>query len=221
MSAEHDATEFVDDDFQAATTAATEPAAAPWTASPAPSPAEVDARVTEAQQKLAELKRQQETLERERASLEDLRRRQIEFQTGREEMQQNLARGLGLLEEAEVNARRDAELAAKTLADFKDALNKIQSIDDGRWTKENLNVELTRALTIVENARMEWNAARVRLPVLTGEDAPAANSRPAANAVESLAALGFWRRCQIGLALTWPFVLLALIAIAIALRGHK
>ena len=84
----------------------------------APTREEVDRKVVEAQQKLAELKRAQEDLERERAALEELRRRQTEFQTGRQEMIHNLTRGLGLLEEAEFNARRDAEQMVKTIGRF-------------------------------------------------------------------------------------------------------
>jgi hypothetical protein len=36
----------------------------------------------------------------------------------------NLTRGLGLLEEAEFNTRRDAEQMVKTIGDFRDALEK-------------------------------------------------------------------------------------------------
>src|ERR1700734_248553 len=142
--AEYDATEFIDTDFQAhkSPVATLDPLRAPTRD-------EVDRKVVEAQQKLAELKRAQEDLERERASLEELRRRQLEFQNGRQEMVHNLTRGLGLLEEAEFNARRDSEQMIKTLADFRDALEKIQNVRDETWTKENFQMELTRALTIV------------------------------------------------------------------------
>ena len=71
--------------------------------------------VSEKQIKLAELKRAQEELERERAGLEELRRRQMEFQTGRAEMLQHLTRGIGLLEAAELAARRETEQMARTL----------------------------------------------------------------------------------------------------------
>src|SRR6202789_2998887 len=150
MAAEYDSTEFVDTDFQthkspfAAATSANDPLRAPTRD-------EVDRKVVEAQQKLAELKRAQENLEHERAALEELRRRQLEFQNGRQEMVQNLTRGLGLLEEAEFNARRDSEQMIKTLADFRGALEKIQNVRDETWTKENFQMELTQALTIVEN----------------------------------------------------------------------
>src|ERR1700690_4150127 len=167
MASDYDATEFVDTDFQAHKS----PYSTPASSDPlrAPTRDEVDRKVVEAQQKLAELKRAQEDLERERASLEELRRRQIEFQTGRQEMIHHLTRGLGLLEEAEFNARRDADQMHKTMADFRDAVAKIQSIHDETWSKENFSIQLTRALTSIENARMEWSAARLKLPALAGE----------------------------------------------------
>ncbi len=213
MAGEYDSTEFIDTDFHAQKSAA-------------PSRDDVDRKVVNAQQKLAELKRAQEELERERAGLEELRRRQNEFSTGRQEIIQNLTRGLGLLEEAEFTARRDAEQMVKTVGDFRNALTKVQAIQDATWTKENFQTELTRALTTIENARMEWNSARLKLPALAGEAKQAASlaekNSPAAAAATSLADLSFGQLCKIGLALTWPLLLVALgalgIFIAILLR---
>lgn len=216
MPTEYDATEFVDTDFQAhkapyGTTASTSGATLR-----APTREEVDVKVTEAQQKLAELKRAQEELERERSSLEELRRRQSEYQTGQQEMMHNLTRGLGLLEEAEFTARRDAEQMAKTIVDFRDALAKVQVINQETWTKDNFNVELTRAMTTIENARMEWNSARLKFAVLSGklpDPKAAANATPAEQspfAVKSFADL-----CRLGLAMTWPLALVGLAALAL------
>jgi len=213
MAAEYDSTEFIDTDFQAHKSPYAASAADPLRA---PTRDEVDRKVVEAQQKLAELKRAQDDLERERASLEELRRRQTEFQTGRQEMIHNLTRGLGLLEEAEFNTRRDAEQMHKTMSDFRDALGKIQAIHDEGWTKENFSIELTRALTAIENARMEWNSARLKMPVLSGESAQkteiAITPQPA---VSPLADLSFGKLCKIGFALTWPLLLVALGALGI------
>ena len=167
MSSDYDATEFVDDDFQGAakaaypTTTPTTPAAPAGPSLRAPTREEVEHRVGEAQQKLAELKRAQEELERERAGLEETRRRQMEYQTGRQEMLEHLTRGIGLLEEAEFIARRDAEQMAKGLAGLRDALAKVAATNDAGWTQDNFGVELTRALTTIENARMEIGRAHV------------------------------------------------------------
>ncbi len=208
MPGEYDATEFIDTDFTANQ---------PAYAATAPRD-DVERKVVEAQQKLVELKRAQEELERERASLEELRRRQNEFQTGRQEMLQSLTRGVGLLEEAEFAARREAEQMVKTLGDFRLALEKLQAIHDESWTKENFQIELTRALTTIENARMEWNSARLKLPVLAGANQPAAPEKASpAPAPPSLTEMNFAQLCRLGLALTWPLVLTALVALAVFL----
>ena len=227
MAGEYDASEFVDTDFLAHKAGHVPPSHAP---SPAPSSAaapsrqDVDRKVVEAHQKLAELKRAQEELERERTQLEELRRRQDELQNGRQEVIQQLTRGLALLEEAEFGARRDAEQMAKTAADFRAALTKVQAIRDESWSKENFTVELTRALTAIENARMEWNSARQKLPVLH-ESKPTAGApaKPAAEAGTSLADLPFAKLCQIGLAFTWPLLVVATAALVIflVLLNHR
>ena len=206
MAAEYDATEFIDTDFRAHKS----PGAGDQFR--APTREEVDRKVVEAQQKLAELKRAQEELERERSSLEEVRRRQLEFQTGRQEIMNNLTRGLGLLEEAEFSARRESEQMGKTIADFREVLSKVEAIREEQWSTENFGVELTRALTAVENARMEWNSARLKIPALAGETAkkPETPNVPVPTAPTPFANLSFWQLCKFGLAMTWPFLIVGL-----------
>jgi hypothetical protein len=213
MSSDYDASEFIDSDFQAERA---QPSVHGSPANPgrAPTREEVDSKVVETQQKLAELKRAQEELERERSALEETRRRQMEFQTGRQEMMQNLTRGIGLLQEAEFNARRDAEQTAKSLVGLRDALTKIEGIHEETWTKDNFAGELTRALTCLENARMEWNGARLKFPLLSTPAKPP-DTAPAAAAVHvpPFGNLGFGELCRLGFALTWPLALVALAGI--------
>jgi chromosome segregation ATPase len=219
MSSDYDATEFVDGDLQERKPPQAASVGDPTQSQRAPTRQEVDGKVAEAQQKLVELKRAQEELERERAALEETRRRQTEFQTGRQEMVHNLTRGLGLLEESEFTARRDAEQMAKALVDLRDALAKVEAIHEETWSRDSFSVELTRALTTLENARMEWNAARLKFPVLSGqvqEGNTPAPDRPASGATP-LAGLSFGALCRLGLAFTWPLVAVGLIAIVLFL----
>jgi hypothetical protein len=212
MSAYHQAGEFIDSDFHTHQAAGGDAppgtAAAATLANRPPTREEIEAMVSEKQIKLAELKRAQEELERERAGLEEMRRRQAEFQTGRQEVMHHLIRGIGLLEEAEINVRREAEQMARTLAEFREAVDKVQSINETAWSPDSYNVELTRGLTTIENARMEWNAARLKFPLLTA--APAAESDGVANqsALPFAMPMNLFQLCKIGLALTWPLVLL-------------
>lgn len=223
MSSQFDESDFVDSDYQAAreaTLASGTPATAPALPSRPPSREEINAKVNVAQQKLSELKQAQEELERERAALEEARRRQMEFHTGREEMIQLLTRGLGLLTEAEFAARRDSEQMAKTLADLQAALENVRTINEETWTNENWSVELTRGLTTIENARLEWNTARLKWPALnrpiTLDESEAAGTDPAAAPV--LGNLSFRQLCRLGFALTWPLVLLLFAIVLLLMR---
>jgi multidrug efflux pump subunit AcrA (membrane-fusion protein) len=216
MPAEYDASEFVDHDLTAPKSPYAAASSLASALQRAPSREEVDLKVADAQQKLAELKRAQEELERERAALEETRRRQLEFQNGRQEMIQHLTRGLGLLEEAEFGARHEAEQMGRSLGEFREALTKLQAIHEETWNKDNFIVELTRALTTIENARMEWNTARLKFPVLaqsSGDPKPA--TPPAPTVVSPFEGRSFMELCQLGLALTWPLAAVALLALGV------
>ena len=224
MSTEIDAAEFVDTDFQPTRKspfAAPAPAAAgtPGDPSRAATREEVDGKVGEMQQKLAELKRVQNELERERAALEETRRRQQEFTTGRQEMVQHLTRGVGLLEQAEFAHRRDAEQLARQLVELRAALNNVQGIQEDAWTKNNFNSEISRALTVIENARLEWNSARLKFPVLEGalQPEPAAAAPAPVAAPPLLGARSYAELCKLGLAITWPLALLGLLHLVVML----
>jgi hypothetical protein len=226
MASEYDPSEFVDSDFQSArkATATATPPAASAAAGPgrAPSREEVEAKVGDMHNKLAELRRAQQELERERSELEETRRRQTEFTKGRQEMEQHLTRGIGLLEEAEFSARRDAEQMAKALVDLREGLVKVQSIQEEAWTKDNFNTELTRALTAVENARMEWNSARLKFALLNSDPAQIAPepSTPESFAQNLLRERSYAELCKMGLALTWPIALIGL-AIVLVMLLHR
>lgn len=225
MSSDFD--EFVDSDFQASrktpTGSQTAVNATPGDAQRAPTREEVESRVGEMQQKLAELKRAQQELERERSALEETRRRQMEFTQGRQEMVQHLTRGVALLEEAEFAARRDAEQMAKTLIDLREALVKLQAIQEETWTRDSLNVELTRASTVVENARMEWNTARMKFPILSGETtAPDGAPQTTVGGLQDLITQkNYAEICKLGLALTWPIALVGLALIVVLLATAR
>ena len=76
---------------------------------------ELDDQVSTLQTQLANLNHARDKLEREKATVEESRRRFSEFQTGREEMLHELTRSLGLLEEAQLDAQRDAEQMTRSI----------------------------------------------------------------------------------------------------------
>lgn len=217
MASPLDQTEFVDTDVNPP---ARPPATgdSPFAASRAPTREELDDRATDVQSKLVELHREQEQLERERRGLEEARRRRAEFQTGREEMLHHLGRGVGLLEEAERKSRRDAEQMAKTLDGMREALLRVEAINEEAWSEADWNMELTRALTCVENARNEWNAALLKWELLDGvQKVPVARETGGGNGPALIGDLPFGQLCRVGFALTWPVALAALAILLVLL----
>src|SRR6185436_5228504 len=105
---------------------------------------------------------------------------------------------------------RDAEQMTKTLKDLRDSLVKVQAIQQETWTKDDYEIQLTRALTTIENARMEWNSARLKWPILsdTSLGSAASPTRPAALLSGVPESGSAWR---LGLALTWPLAVIGLL----------
>ena len=184
---------------------------------------ELDDQVSTLQTQLANLNHARDKLEREKATVEESRRRFSEFQTGREEMLHELTRSLGLLEEAQLDAQRDAEQMTRSIDDLRGALTKVDSLVEVDTHDEDWKVLLTRNLTTIENARMELNSARLKWTLLSGirDDesqgftAPVQPGQTGLPLPKSFAQLCLW-----GLALTWPMLLIgAAITAVLLLRG--
>lgn len=219
-----DETDFVDHDYQVARSGNTGPASVPpgapgapaATPRRAPTREELDSQLTATQQQLTKLREAQEQLERARAAVEELRRRRAEYQNGRDEMLQHLTRAIGILEKTELDARREAEQAARSLEGLRTSIHSVTTLNDSAWTEENWDAELNKALVTLENARMEWNSARLRWPVLDGKGPESAS--PTTGSVFgdpkfALTNLSFSQLCRLGFALTWPLAAVALIAV--------
>ena len=112
------------------------------------------------------LRRQQEELERQKSDLEELRRKQDEYSRGRTEMVDNLTRSLITLERQQIESQRLAELCGKTIDAFRGYLEHLQMINDADWNSSNVREELSKALGLIENARLEYNRARTKLECL-------------------------------------------------------
>jgi len=192
-------------------------------------PETVAEELVSAQERLARLQQEKEELERQLVTIEELRRRQIEWETGRQEVLEKLTRGLALLEEAEAKARRQAGRLNRLVEGFREALAQVKAIDESSWTEEDYPEQLSKALTVLDNARMEWNAAVLEWPELAKdseelepETVPNPGSASSIDWIALLRRLRFWEWVRIGLALFFPVwvvgLLLAMALLVIALR---
>src|SRR5436305_9048339 len=123
----------------------------------------LDSHVQKAQEQLLQLKRQQEQIEKQKRELEELSRRQAELENGRTEMADKLTRALVVLEREAYSAQNRLEQIRATRESFGQHLELIEGIDPKSWNPSDLHKELSRALSTVDGARVEFAQQRSRL----------------------------------------------------------
>src|ERR1700742_42615 len=115
------------------------------------SPEHLDSQVQRAQEALLSLKRQQEQIEKQKRELEELSRRQEELERGRGEMTDKLTRSLVVLEREDYEAQKKMEQLRATRESFGQHLEILEGIDPRTWNPTDLNKELSRALSMVDD----------------------------------------------------------------------
>lgn len=172
----------------------------------------LDEQVQKAQDELAQLRKRQELIERQKKELEEMSKRQDQFTAGRGELVEKLTRAVVVLEREKYEAQRRVETLESIDESFRTHLALLESIDPKDWEGQDLNKELTRALSAVDDARMEY-----------GKNNPKIASEPAA---EQMAAQGdsyssegggrdFKEWLVMGFAFTLPLMVCVLILIVI------
>src|SRR5207244_2849565 len=127
------------------------------------SPEHLDSQVQKAQDQLLQLKRQQDQIEKQKRELEELSRKQEELERGRAEMSDKLTRSLVVLEREAYDAQKRLEQLRGMRESFGQHLELIEAIDPKSWNPSELHKELSRALSTVEGARVEFSQQRSRL----------------------------------------------------------
>jgi hypothetical protein len=127
---------------------------------------------------LEKLKRQLEDIEKQKLRLEELKKRQDELEAGRTEMTDKLTRSL-------VTVQREAEEAQKRLEQlnsihnsFTQHLRYIEAINPKSWGAVDLPKELSKALSAVEDARVEYIKAQAKIAVEGSPEVPVTTGLP-------------------------------------------
>jgi DNA repair exonuclease SbcCD ATPase subunit len=175
----------------------------------------LDSHVQKAQEQLLQLKRQQEQIEKQKRELEELSRRQAELESGRAEMADKLTRALVVLEREAYSAQNRLEQIRATRESFTQHLELIEAIDPRSWNPSDLNKELSRALSTVDDARTEYSEQRSRLQAAGATGGDAALPDVAPDVYENNAGRSFLQWLEIGVALTLPLIIFGSIALAI------
>src|SRR5216683_6203234 len=177
----------------------------------APSAEHLDDQVQRAQEQLLQLKRQQEQIEKQKRELEELSRRQDELEHGRTEMTDKLTRALVVLEREAYSEQNRLEQIRSARESFAQHLELIEAIDPRSWNPSDLHKELSRALSTVEGARVEFGQQRSRLQA-TG-DGDSDEALPQIEPVFSGSGRSLMQWIKIGFAFSLPLIVFGFIAL--------
>ncbi len=177
------------------------------------SPEHLDSQVQKAQDQLLQLKRQQDQIEKQKRELEELSRKQEELEHGRAEITDKLTRSLVILEREAYDAQKRLEQVRAMRESFGQHLELIEAIDPKSWNPADLHKELSRALSTVEGARVEFGQQRSRLQA-TG-DGDSDEALPQIEPVFSRSGRSLMQWIKIGFAFSLPLIVFGFIALFI------
>ena len=176
------------------------------------SPEHLDSQVQKAQDQLLQLKRQQDQIEKQKRELEELSRKQEELERGRADMSDKLTRSLVILEREAYDTQKRLEQLRSMRESFGQHLELIEAIDAKSWNPADLHKELSRALSTVEGARVEFSQQRSRLQATGANEGDEALPEVAQDFSQP-GGRSLLKWMQIGFAFSLPLIIFGFIAL--------
>ena len=170
----------------------------------------LDDQVQKAQEQLIQLKRQQDVIEKQKRELEELSRRQEQFQSGKVEMIEHFTRALVVLERQIYDAQKRVEQLRTVNESFVQHLTALESINPKSWENSDINKELNRALSTVDDARTEYTRSRAIISAETNEDVLDATTASDVAGLYDSSPHTFLYWLKSGLAFTLPLLVIGL-----------
>lgn len=118
-----------------------------------------DGKLREAAQQLEFLQQQREELERQKQEQDDLNARKEEFVNGQIELSERLSTSITSIDRELFELRQELEDLEQTRQSFAAHLDRIEKIEPEAWPYEMMNTELTRSLTMLDQAEEEFEGA--------------------------------------------------------------
>jgi len=171
-------------------------------------------QVAGAAQEMERLRLKHKELEQEKRQLEELTRKQEEYQAAKSEIMESLGRSLIVLEKDQQQAIRVAEVLGETRKLFSIMLADIRHINEETWAEDTFQAELNKAVAIVESARIDYRKAISRVEAVgwskdsPEERLPVLHPSPGQGGITEK---GFLAWLKVGIAVSLPIMVFMLI----------
>jgi hypothetical protein len=170
---------------------------------------------------MLELRRQQEQLEKERQELEELRKRQEDFENGKAEMLEELTKMVTSIEQEEFELTKRTSLLGSFRELYRDYVRQLNDIRESEWSGNDIKAQLAKASTVVDAARDEVNKGRAQLSLEKEGPMKLSTDFAAGTPIFARQPFDFQLEFQRGLARSLPVILAGLILAVLFLFGWK
>ena len=176
----------------------------------------LDEKVQQAEQQEQVLKRQLETIEKQKREFAELSRRQEALVAGRNDLTDKFTRALVVIEREAMEASKRLEMLQTMDASFHQHLETLEAINPKLWDEAELSKELTRAMASVDDARGEYSRSFPRVGAMPEQVAGASAAEPGFTADYSGGdTKDFIGWVKMGFAFSLPLIVLGLIALIV------
>ena len=176
----------------------------------------LDEKVHQAEQQEQVLKRQLETIEKQKREFAELSRRQEALITGRNDLADKLTRALVVIEREAMDASKRLEMLQTMDTAFHQHLETLDAINPKLWDEADISKELTRAMASVDDARGEYSRSFPKVGAMPEQAAGASASEPGFTADYSAGdGKDFLGWVKMGFAFSLPLIVLGLIALIV------
>ena len=176
----------------------------------------LDEKVQQAEQQEQVLKRQLETIEKQKREFAELSRRQEALITGRNDLAEKLTRALVVIEREAMEASKRLEMLQTMDTSFHQHLDTLEAINPKLWDEADISKELTRAMASVDDARGEYSRSFPRVGAMPEQTSGTSASDPGLTADYAGGdAKDFIGWLKIGFAFSLPLIVLGLIALVV------
>jgi len=177
---------------------------------------QIDTQAQRAQERMLQLQREQDQVSKQVRDLEELKRKRTQLDEGREEMEEKFTRALVVVEREIYDSQKRVELLHGIRESFAAHADNLEAINPRTWDGLDVNKELTKALSAVDDARAEYQKSIPKIsPGVAGDAdqmAASAGHRYDEAATDSRDFL-YWLKA--GFAFTLPIFALGIVLIVV------
>lgn len=132
---------------------------------------QIDTQAQRAHERMLQLQREQDQVSRQVRELEELKRKRTQFDEGKEDMVEKFTRALVVVEREIYDTQKRVELLHSIRNSFAAHADNLEAINPKSWEGLDVNKELTKALSAVDDARAEYQKSIPRITPESDTDA--------------------------------------------------